>query len=146
MQKEQKFYVSEGIYGIYDKFKSFIRFSIVGVINTLVDFSVFAMFHSLFGVDKLICQVAGYSMGVVNSFILNKFWTFENSNSKFNTINQMVRFIGINLVSLAISLLGLKLISDWYGLGTYVSKVIVTIMAQAVNYFGYKLLVFKSKT
>lgn len=146
MQKEQRFYLTEGIYGIYEKFKSLIRFGIVGVVNTLVDFSVFAMFHSLFGVDKLICQVVGYSAGIINSFILNKLWTFENNNSKFNTLNQMIRFAGINIVSLAVSLMGLKVISDQYGLNTYVSKIIVTILAQAINYFGYKLLVFKSKT
>jgi putative flippase GtrA len=142
MQKDEKFYLNEGIYGVYSRFKSLIRFAIVGIINTGVDFSVFAILHSLFGIDKLVCQIAGYSMGIINSFILNKLWTFENTNSKFGTVNQIVRFICINIISLSVSLIGLQVLNAHYGLNIYISKILVTVIAQAVNYFGYKLLVF----
>jgi len=129
----------------YEKYKSLIRFIIVGCINTGVDFVTFSAAHGFLGLDKLICQVAGYGMGTINSFVLNKLWTFENRNSRFDTVNQIVRFVVVNLCSLGISLFGLRLINENYGANIYVSKLIVTGMAQAVNYMGYKLWVFNGK-
>jgi putative flippase GtrA len=56
----------------------------------------------------------------------------------------MIRFIAINALSLGISLAGLKLLNENYGLNIYISKLVVTIAAQLVNYAGYKLWVFKA--
>ncbi len=133
------------VYEYYEKYKSLIRFVIVGCINTGVDFLTFTLAHSLLGLDKLICQIAGYSMGVINSFIMNKLWTFEDKKSKSGTGIQFARFVGVNAVSLGVSLLGLELLNGNYGINIYVSKVAVTFVAQVVNYFGYKLLVFNKK-
>lgn len=145
MQRAIKANGNEDMYGSSEKYRSLIRFIIVGCINTGVDFFTFSILHSLFGLDKMISQISGYSMGVVNSFILNKLWTFENKRSKVNTTNQLIRFIAVNLISLVVSLLGLKLLNEAYGINIYISKLIITGMAQAVNYAGYKLWVFDSK-
>lgn len=145
MQKAARININENMLYLYEKYKSVFRFMAVGCLNTSVDFLTFTMMHSLFGVDKLICQITGYSAGVINSFILNKLWTFENKGSNLNTAFQVVRFAAINLISLGISLIGLKYINEYFGVNIYVSKLIVTGIAQAVNYFGYKFWVFNSK-
>lgn len=145
LQKAIKYNLSDSTTRLYEKYKSIIRFIIVGCVNTGVDFLAFTLVHSFWGLNKLFCQTAGYSMGIINSFILNKLWTFENRDSKFSTFNQAVCFIIVNMVSLGVSLLGLKLISEVYGVNVYVAKLMVTAIVQAVNYTGYKLLVFKKE-
>jgi putative flippase GtrA len=127
------------------KYKSFIRFAIVGCLNTGVDFLTFTVFQSVFGINSLISQVAGYSLGLINSFIWNKIWTFESKKSKIGTLNQMVKFICINAVTLGITLLGLYLLNNRCHINVYIAKIIVTVLAQIVNYFGYKLWVFSTK-
>jgi putative flippase GtrA len=127
----------------YTKNKALLRFIIVGCINTSIDFFTFVLCNGLFGLDKFISQALGYSMGMANSFTLNKLWSFENKTSSYNILHQLSRFIIINTLSLGVSLLGLKAINDNYGVNIYLSKLMVTAIAQAVNYFGYKLWVFK---
>lgn len=147
MQKTAKIsiYLNEYIIKLLDTHKNLIRFVIVGFINTGVDFLVFTALHSFAGLDKLLCQIAGYGMGIMNSFIMNKLWTFESSKPSIGTVNQILRFAAINMASLGITLAGLYYLNDIAGFNVYASKVLVTLIAQALNYSGYKLLVFAGK-
>ena len=59
------------------KFRHLSRFSMVGALNTIIDFLVFTVFYEVFGINYIISQITGYSFGILNSFILNKkmdFW------------------------------------------------------------------------
>ena len=125
--------------------KSLLRFGVVGCSNTLVDFGVFTILRAILDIYYLWCQVIGYSAGVLNSFIFNKIWTFESKTSRFQTSMQFGRFIFVNLVSLGVSLLGLRLLSGYWQVNVYLSKVVVTILAQIVNYSGYRFWVFSER-
>jgi len=128
---------------LYAKYVQLIRFGIVGVINTGVDFAVFTLLNAAFGVEPLICQIVGYSAGIANSFVMNKLWTFESKKSNISTQFQLFKFVLINLVSLGLSLLGLKILNGYFEINIYIAKVIVTVLAQIVNYLGYKVWVFR---
>lgn len=130
---------------LYEKYKSIIKFGIVGCINTGVDFITFTLLLSMFGIDKLACQVGGYSMGIINSFVLNKLWTFNDKKEKTNTAAQFVKFVVTNIISLVISLIGLNILSNKLYINVYVSKVIVTLFLQVFNYVVYKVFIFKGK-
>ena len=66
--------VSENVIDVLfcGKLKHLTRFSIVGILNTLIDFFVFSMLQGVFGVNYVFSQFLGYSSGIANSFILNK--------------------------------------------------------------------------
>jgi hypothetical protein len=84
-------------------------------------------------------------MGIANSFVMNKLWSFESSKPSIGTLNQICRFVGINILSLGVTLYGLHYLNDILNFNIYVSKVFVTLIAQVINYLGYKLLVFAGK-
>jgi len=130
---------------LYEKYKSIIKFGIVGCINTGVDFITFTLLLSMFGIDKLACQVGGYSMGIINSFVLNKLWTFNDKKERTNTAAQFVKFVVTNMISLGISLVGLNILSNKLYINVYVSKIIVTLFLQVFNYVVYKMFIFKGK-
>lgn len=119
------------------------RFATVGCINTAVDFGIFTLLRSIFDVDYLICQAAGFIAGVINSFILNKTWTFENQLSTSSTHVQFAMFFTVSSISLGISLLGLKILVQYGGMNVYIAKVLVTGLTQLVNYLGYRFWVFQ---
>lgn len=123
--------------------RSVFRFSFVGGLNTAVDFLVFTILKEFFVINYLWCQIAAYSAGVINSFICNKVWTFESKTSEIPTCIQFLKFLLVNLVSMGISVVGLKLLSQNGNINVYISKVVVTIMTQAVNYCGYRFWVFQ---
>jgi len=124
---------------------SVFRFATVGCMNTAVDFAVFTLLKSVFNFNYLICQTAAYIAAIINSFILNKMWTFENQDSPVGTHIQFAMFFTISSISLGISLLGLKILVGHWDMNVYIAKVLVTILTQAVNYLGYRFWVFPEK-
>lgn len=145
MYKDLKVNVYKTTPNLYGRYKSVIRFIIVGCINTGVDFLTFTILYSFLGGAKLACQVGGYSMGIVNSFILNKLWTFKESKSKVNATTQFIKFVFVNIISLTISLIGLNLLNGEENINIYISKVIVTGFLQIFNYVLYKGIIFQDK-
>ena len=139
-----KLTISDRFRNLFEKYRSFLRFAIVGGLNTGVDFLTFAVLHSCFGAGRDICQVAGYSMGIVNSFFWNKWWTFREHSSSTRTPVQFIEFAGVNLISLGVSLLGLDLLNGSAGINIYISKAIVTVTVQLLNYTVYKQVIFES--
>lgn len=118
------------------------RFSVVGALNTLIDFIMFTVFNGLVGAGYTLSQVIGYSSGIINSFILNKKWTFGNKGNSGKTPKEFVKFIFVNLLSLTVTLVSMNLMVKDLGINVYVSKVIVTLIAQMINFIFYKVIVF----
>lgn len=145
MESNSEELTNRSLSSLYYKYRHLIRFAIVGVINTGVDFGVFSFLKGILQVNSLISQVIGYSAGFINSFLLNKLWTFEGGKSKsqIGTKIELYRFTIVNLASLSLSLLGLRYMEIDLKINTYVAKVIVTAFVQLVNYLGYKLWVFR---
>lgn len=122
--------------------KHFSKFSMVGVLNTIIDFLVFTVFQEVLGAGYILSQVTGYSCGVVNSFILNKKWTFGEMNSSKKQLYEIIQFIAVNLISLCITLIAMSFMVKNININLYVSKIIVTVLAQIINYTLYKFWVF----
>ncbi|WP_224037036.1 GtrA family protein [Clostridium gelidum] len=125
------------------KLKMLSRFSIVGVLNTLIDFVTFTIINSWFGINYTTSQISGYSFGVVNSFIFNRNWTFEDKDANKKIVHEFLKFIIINLISLIITIIFMRILIKRFNLNVYIAKIIVTFAAQITNFVGYKLLVFK---
>lgn len=121
---------------------SILRFVVVGGMNTAVDFTVFSVLKSIFDVSYSLCQVAGYSMGMLNSFIFNKIWTFDNKYSKLSAHQQVFQFLFVNIAALAITLLCLRLLIVKFTVHVYWAKIIVTGISFSINYLSYKYWVF----
>ncbi|MBN2851995.1 MAG: GtrA family protein [Clostridia bacterium] len=130
-------------YLITDKYRKPFRFVVVGVLNTLVDFLVFLLCNKVILIHYTVSQVIGYCFGVLNSFTFNKLWTFESRNTKKKTGMEFIRFIMINAVSLGVSVYGISLLVENFNVNVIISKIAVTLIAQLINYIGYKVWVFK---
>ncbi|ABP65916.1 GtrA family protein [Caldicellulosiruptor kronotskyensis 2002] len=119
-----------------------VKFSIVGVINTAVDFAVFFLFYSVFRISYSLSQVFGYTSGMINSFIMNKKWTFEDKTTGKVIITKLLKFVITNLVSLGSSIVVLKLSKTYLSNSILIAKILATLCAQMINYLSYKYWVF----
>lgn len=128
---------------LYGKLKHISRFSLVGVSNTIIDFLMFTILHGVFGVNYIVSQVSGYSFGVINSFLFNKKWTFNDNNSSKRTVYELIQFVIVNLISLVVTVIAMKFLVKNFNINVYISKIIVTFIAQIVNFICYKFWVFK---
>jgi len=132
------------------------KFAIVGVLNTLVDFAVFQALNLTFG-WVYAAQVAGYTVGVINSYLWNSNWTFREQRTR--SLKEIVLFLLVNVASLGVSLGMIWLLRDVVGItnawmtqmfagfvkGDTVCKLIATVFAIVVNYLGNRLFVFRKK-
>jgi len=57
------------------------KFVIVGIINTLVDLIFFNIFRRNKKISATIASYISSSIAMINSYILNRFWTFGDSSS-----------------------------------------------------------------
>jgi len=118
------------------------RYALVGALNTGVDFAVFCALVYGFGAPSVGAQAASYLAGVVNSYLLNRYWTFQVKGKQ--SAAEMARFIAVNVASFAAAtavLLGL----EYGGLESAAAKAISVGVSLAVNYTGYRLWVFSGK-
>ena len=133
---------------IYIKFMNMhiIRFGCVGCLNTIFDFGIFCLLNSLFGVNYIISQILSYSSGTLNSYILNKFWTFNDTKTSKKTTKEIIQFIVVNSASLGVSLIGLSILMKDSSMNPFFTKIIAMVLAQVVNFFGYRFWVFGNST
>ena len=60
----------------------FIKYVIVGGINTLVTLAVIFLLKSVASVNPYIANAAGYAAGLVNSFLWNRIWVFHSAGER----------------------------------------------------------------
>lgn len=121
----------------------FIKFNLVGVLNTLVDFGVYTLLTSL-GLNNLIAQCISYACGMLNSYLLNTLWTFKVERKR--TTTEFIKFACVNLVSLGTSLGILSICKYWFMIDNVIyQKLIATPISLVVNFIGNKLFVFRSE-
>lgn len=77
--------------------------------------------------------------------MLNKKWTFDDKKANKKSMHELMQFVIVNMVSLSITIIAMKVLITYFNIGIYLSKILVTTLAQATNYLGYKLWVFSEK-
>lgn len=136
----------------------FLRFVLVGVINTLVDFGVFNLMAGLFKLPLLTSQAISFIAGVTTSFILSRKYVYPEANSGSIT-NQLPKFLVINLIGLAVRSLSIPALNDLF-LGVlnntkllsftpeFVSRnlawAISTLVVLSFNFFGNRAWTFRT--
>ncbi len=136
-----------------NKIYQLIRFGFVGFINTMIDLAVLNLLVYLFSVtDPLvftICKAVSFAIAVVNSYFMNKYFTFSNRKT---TNKSFYLFVIISLVSLFVNMLISGL--TFYLFNTYagsfsvnviatISGIIGAIFSMFINYISYTYFVFK---
>ncbi|WP_075364026.1 GtrA family protein [Desulfosporosinus metallidurans] len=116
----------------------FLKFCLVGAVNTGVDFTVFTVFSNL-GVVLFVAQCISYTCGVLNSFLLNRTWTFRG---RAQSSRSFLRFLVLNLGTLTITYGLLIYFHNHFVWSILVSKLLATGVSLVINFIGSRLLVF----
>jgi putative flippase GtrA len=129
----------------------FIRFLLVGVVNTIVGLSAMYLFLHGFSFSYWVSTFLGNIIGACVSYILNRSFTFK-SNAEIGT--SMVRFAIVILVCYFISYflgqkIALYLFSQLSFLGTKYAQDAAVLFGTGIytitNYLGQRIFVFKQR-
>jgi putative flippase GtrA len=128
------------LHALLTKHQRFFRFAVVGVVCTLIDFGIFFSLHHL-GMGIILANILAYSAGIVVNFLLNRYWTFADSEHK-----QMQR-LGIALIW---GYCGLMLSTGLVWMLAQVlpllaAKIITVLVMLFVNYTANQLIIFRTK-
>lgn len=135
-------------------FKQAVRFGLVGGLNTLVDLLVLNALLLLFPTTNTLTLLTynslAYSLGAINSFLLNKYWTFEHKHPISR--HEIMRFVITTLCSIVVSNALIWLASNLLHplhsnslLWANASKVVAIFGTVFVSYLGMRLWVFVNK-
>jgi len=97
--------------------KTFIKFAIVGLTGTTVDFIFYNFFISKLGIMPASAKGFSTEIAILNNFILNNAWTFRYRKTKNNLWQKLGIFNLVSLGGLAISVLIVKILHTIYGDG-----------------------------
>jgi len=131
----------------------FLRFSVVGGINTGIDFGVFAVLFA-WGVPLLPAHTLSYFCGIINSYMLNRKWTFKDKPSKPSLaqsesestnqpVRQMLQFMVLNIFTLAVTYGLLVWFHYNWGWPMLVSRLVAVVASLTINFAGSRLWVFR---
>lgn len=124
-------------------YRQFIKFCIVGTINTIIDYAFYLLFSRVVGIYFLYANLLSVALAMTSSFIFNKYWTFRDPSR--NIKMQYFKFLLVNLVyfilnnSIVFSLVRYLKIYD------LVAKIIAVIIGLFWNFFANRYWTFKKR-
>lgn len=135
--------------------KKFIKFGLIGVLNTVVDMVVFYIAYRLLcsgaGLDAnatgnpgwvtAVAQAISFVVAAIHSFIWNKLWTFEKRDRV--TRREAVRYIVTNLGYYLLSLVLIRAVASLFHVSDPVAKIPATCCMILYNYLMNKFWVFQ---
>ncbi len=132
--------MKDKIIGLIKKFRRLIVFGFVGVLNTLVDYLIFALVYELVGLPIAVSQFLGYMSGSVFGYFVNSNVTFKEGKGR--TKAQWVQYLGADLVLTALSGAFMEWV-ETQGLPIYLFKLVTTVAVALIHYIIYKYFVFR---
>ena len=126
---------------------TFLRFILVGVVNTLVGTGVMFALYNLAHCSYWFSSAMNYVVGSVVSYFLNKYFTFKRSE---RDPKMVLRFIVNISVCYAIAYGAARPLVRWMlsGVGEVIRDNVAMLFGMclfvALNYLGQRLLVFRA--
>lgn len=75
-----------------------LRFAVIGMLNTSAGVAIIFFCYKVVGLSLIASNAAGYGVGVVLSFVLNRSWTFGVSSNNFKTVINYLVLVGAAFV------------------------------------------------
>jgi putative flippase GtrA len=107
-----------------------LRFAAVGVVNTLLSLGVYAVLVWL-GLHYLVASSLAFAVGVVNSYALNRRWTFRSRDRR---APEALRFVAVQAVGLGVDVGLLYLLVDRVGIQHFIAQALVFPAASAATF------------
>ena len=138
-------------------FSQFFKFLMIGAVNTIIDWGLLNILLLTSQRTDSLAYIGfkslSFSLAVVNSYFLNKHWTFRDKGDsgagQAGLSAQAGKFILVNLIGLVINIGLASLVArNGYGRADFIiwaniGAVMATGASLLWNFLGYKFFVFK---
>ena len=123
-------------------FQKIMRFCVVGGLNTSIDFAIFVLLISFTAAPYVAAHIAAFFIATVNSFVLNRLWTFEGGVMKYSPAVQMALFFSISIIALGLTTIVLVIL-ERAGMHIFIAKICAIAAGMIWNFLLYRGVVFR---
>lgn len=124
-------------------FKQATRFVLVGILNTVIDITLFYMltrYIAIFNANIVAAKVVSYGVAATNSFWLNRKYTFQTSNTSLISV---IPYIAVSSIGAAINSAVLYVSIKHINMIEPVALALATLAAFSWNFTISKLYIFR---
>jgi len=122
-------------------YRFFIKYSIVGILVTGVDFAIFSLFLYVLAIPPVPSKVAAFLGAVTVSYGLNRVWTFRSRQSLVR--QQFPRFLAVSIIGLSLSAFFIHLLVVRMFVHPLISNGITSGIVLSWNFLANKYWTFK---
>lgn len=121
-----------------------VRFGLVGVANTTIDYGIFAGLMLGAGAPLLLAQGAGIGVAAAFSFFANRSFTFRATHAGARGFGAFLRFLSANAVALGVATLVLALLAT-IGVDVLLAKAVSILASMSINFILLSGFVFRTR-
>lgn len=105
------------LFRIARRVKTLVKFSVVGLSGTLVDFSIYNLLINFIGLPPATSKLFSTELGIVNNFTWNHLWTFKGRKTSTNVYQKFGIYNSVSFGALIIAVLLIKVLHSVFGDG-----------------------------
>lgn len=129
--------------------KTFMKFVIVGVVNTIIGSTIMFVFYNILGLTYWMSSASNYFFGSICSFLLNKHFTFHNTEDGWKPLMRFtLNILACYLLAYGIAKPVMHWILNGYSVTIQenVSMALGMCLFVLFNYIGQRYFAFKKST
>lgn len=120
-----------------------INYIIVGILTTLTNISLYALFYKVFKIDVTISNILSVSISILFAYVTNRIFVFHSKKTGVkNILYEMFKFCSARVSTMIIEVGGVYVLHNMLNIHPMVSKLFTQIIVIIVNYFISKFFVF----
>ena len=117
----------------------FLKFSLVGVLNTILNYFVFIIFLLYLNIEYWISGIIGFFSGAILGFFLNRSFTFS---SNINKKNGLIKYLLIQIFCLSVHICIQIFSVEFFSVNKAFSQIVSIIITVFINFYLVKNLIF----
>jgi putative flippase GtrA len=124
------------------KSKKVIKYIFSGGMAAVTNLSALYLLVEFLGVHYLVASILSFIVSIAVSFIMQKFWTFEDSSR--DTIHaQFAIYTVVVLINLVLNTFLVYAFVEWLSIWYFAAQFLAAAIIALVSFFAYRNLVFK---
>lgn len=120
--------------------KQLLKFGTVGIINTAITLLAIYALYNFLNISYYFSNAIGFVLGFINSFVLNKIWTFKSNGSY---LKEAIVFTAVFVVCYIIQLISVFFLKDIMYIQIAIAQIFGIAIYTISNFIGNKYLTFK---
>lgn len=128
--------------------RTFARFVLVGVINTLFGTAIMFVFYNVFGLSYWLSSASNYFFGSILSYFLNKYYTFRYKKRDWKVVGRFaLNIAACYLIAYGIAKPLITALMSGFAVNVQENVAMVCGMGLVVvlNYLGQRFFAFKEE-